>query len=422
MCVASTSRRWRFQFNFLALVLTATATSVEAQHWNQFRGPQADGRIAASGVPLKWSEQEHVAWKTKVHGRAWSSPVVWGNTIYLTTATTDGKQLSVLFLDADTGKVLRDDVVFEVAEPRYCHPTNTYASPTPVVEEGRLYVHFGAYGTACIDTANGKKLWERRDFVCDDFRGPGSSPIVDDNLLFVNFDGIDVQYVVALDKHDGHTVWKRDREINYGTDNPDRKKAYGTPVLIEHQGRRQLVSPSAAETVAYAPDSGEVLWRVHHGGMNAAARPLFRNGMLFIAAGDGDRSLIAVRPEGSGQLGDDQIAWTSAQSVPKRSSQVMLDDMLFMVDDKGIASCLDAATGKPHWRERLGEEHWASPILADGRVYYLSKEGKTTVVAAEKEYRKLAENRLDGGFVASPAAIGSSLLLRTATHLYRIDP
>lgn len=398
-----------------------SAGKLPAAHWNQFRGGLTNGRTSAEGLPWTWSETENVVWKTKIHGKGWSSPVVWGDRIWLTTATEDGKQLSVLAVDAESGKVLLDRVVFEVEAPRFCHPTNSYASPTPYVEQGRLYVHFGAYGTACLDTETGKTLWQRRDFVCDDFRGPASSPIVDDERLYVLFDGVDVQYVVALDKRTGETVWKTDRNIDYGTDNPDRKKAYSTPQLIEHQGRRQLVCPSAAATIAYDPATGAELWRVQHGGMNAAARPLFADGLLYVAAGDGDRALIAIRPDGDGMLSDDKIVWSVGKSVPKRSSQVLANGLLFMVDDKGIASCLEAKTGALLWRERIGGDYWASPILGGGKVYFFSKQGKCVVVAAEREFRLLSENQLGDGFVASPAVWGRSLLLRSTTHLYRVS-
>ena len=389
-------------------------------YWNQFRGPTADGRIPATGLPLDWSEQQGITWKTAIHGRAWSSPVVWGDRIWLTTATRDGTKLSVLSLDGKSGKVLSDQVVFEVKEPKFCHPTNTYASPTPFIEGDRLYVHFGQYGTACFNTESGKKLWQRRNFVCDDFRGPGSSPVVHGDLLLVHFDGVDVQYVVALNKHTGETVWKRDRDIDYGTDNPDRKKAYGTPLVITHHGRQQMISPSAGSTVSYDPVTGKELWRIQHGGMNAAARPLFDQGLLYISAGQGDRSLIAIDPSGEGMLSDERVKWSTGQAVPKRPSQILTNGLLLMVDDKGIASCLDAETGKLHWRERLGGEYWASPVLGDGRMYCCNKEGGTVVVAAAKEFKKLAENQLAAPIVASPAAIESDLLIRTETHLYRV--
>jgi outer membrane protein assembly factor BamB len=280
-------------------------------------------------------------------------------------------------------------------------------------------VHFGSYGTACLDTKTGEKLWERRDLPCDHFRGPGSSPILHDNFLFVAFDGFDLQYVVALDKKTGETLWRRDRNIDYGTDNGDWKKAYCTATVIEHAGRTQIISPSATDTVAYAPDGSE-LWRVHHGGMNAAARPLFGHGLVYIAAGDGGMSLVAVRPDGTGDVTDTHIEWSTNKSVPKRPSQLLVGDLFFMIDDKGVVSCLEAATGDIVWQKRISGAYWASPLYADGRIYCFSQDGETPVIAAKREFELLAENKLDAGFNASPAVVGDSLILRTKTHLYRI--
>jgi hypothetical protein len=236
--------------------------------------------------------------------------------------------MSALCVDRQSGKVLHDFVVFENEEPKFCHPTNSYASCTPVIEEGRVYVHFGSYGTACLDTATGKKIWERRDLECNEWRGPGSSPIVQGDKLIVAYDGYDYQYVVAFDKQSGKTAWRRDREIDYGTDNGDRKKAYSTATAFEHNGRTQIISPSATESIAYDPDSGDVLWRVRHGGMNAAAKPLYAHGLVYIAAGDGPLSMVAVKPDGSGDVTDTHVAWSFSKSAPKRPSPTVVGDFV----------------------------------------------------------------------------------------------
>ncbi|MBW3540998.1 MAG: PQQ-binding-like beta-propeller repeat protein [Planctomycetes bacterium] len=404
----------------VALPLSAGERST-TQNWPEFRGPRGDGTTEAVGLPLRWSETENVVWKTPLHGRGWSSPVIWDGQVWVTTGTEDGRKLSAVCVEADSGRILHDIVVFEPAEPQYCHPTNSYASPTPAIEAGRIYVHFGAHGTACLDTGTGRIVWTRDDLQCNHFRGPGSSPILEGDLLVAQFDGFDQQYVIALDKHTGRTVWKADRDIDYGTDNGDMKKAYATPTIIESGGRRQLISPSAVATIAYDPATGKELWRVRHGGMNAAARPLFGGGLVYIAAGEGNRSLIAVQPGGSGDVSDSHIVWQTGNSVPKRPSQGLLGELLFMMNDSGVASCLDARTGEVVWRERLAGEYWASPLAGDGRIYFFSQDGRTPVVAADREFRLLAENRLDTGFNASPAVAGRALYLRTFTHLYRIE-
>lgn len=395
------------------------------ENWNQFRGPRGDG-VSQAELPVRWSEQgpdaQQIAWKTPIHGKGWSSPVIAEGMVYLTTATEDGKQLFALGLDAQTGAIRYDRKVFDVAEPQFCHPTNSYASPTPVVENGRLYVHFGRYGTACLEAASGKRIWERRDLLCDHFRGPASSPVLFGEQLFVSYDGIDRQFVAALDKRTGATAWQRTRTIDYGTTNGDRKKAYSTALALQTDRLRQLISPSAAATIAYDPENGDELWRVRHGGMNAAARPVYANGLVYLTGGTGTRQLLAVRPDGQGDVSDTHIAWETGKSVPKRSSLLVVGQRLFMVSDQGIASCLNALTGEVLWQKRLkGGEFWASPLYAGGKIYFSSKQGTVIVVAAADTFEQLAENQLESGINASPAVLDQALFLRTFKHLYRIE-
>jgi outer membrane protein assembly factor BamB len=407
----------------LATLLTSILSSPAhaAENWTQFRGPNGDGKAVAAKLPLEWSETKNVKWKIPIHGRSWSSPVVWGDQLWLTTATKDGKKMSVVCLDRHTGKVIHDLLLYENEKPDFCHPTNTYASPTPVIEEGRIYVHFGRYGTACIDTKTAKTLWSRSDFKCDHWRGPGSSPVLAGDRLIVAYDGFDFQFVVALDKNTGKTVWKKDRDIKYGTDNGDRKKAYCTCAVFEHKGRMQVVSPSAVETICYDPKQGDVLWRVRHGGMNAAARPIYGHGLVYIAAGSGPTAMIAVRPDGKGDVTKTHIAWKYGKSAPKRPSQILSGDWLFMINDSGVISCIDAKTAAIVWQKRVGGDYRASPILADGKIYFFSQKGVSPVIEAAGEFKLLATNKLDGGFQASPAVVGNSLYLRTEKNLYCIE-
>jgi outer membrane protein assembly factor BamB len=415
------------QRSFLACLtlLIAAGSAWAVDNWPEFRGPGGDGMALGSRLPSKWSETARVKWKVAIHGKGWSSPVIWGDQIWLTTATEDGKQMSALCVDASSGAIRHDLVVLENANPAFCHPTNSYASPTPVVEAGRVYVHFGSYGTACLDTATGKKVWERRDLACDHFRGPGASPILYDDKLYFAQDGFDLQYVVALDKHSGETVWRTDRNIDYQSTDGDLKKAYCTCQIIEHDGRVQLISPSAAATIAYDPQTGAELWRVRHGGMNTATRPLYAHGLVYITVGDSvgtvKPSLLAIRPDGQGDVSNTHVAWTIDQSAPKRPSPLIVDDLLFTINDEGVAMCLRAATGEVVWRKRISGNYRASPICADGKIYFLNLEGDVTVIAAADEYRELAVNHLDNGFQASPAVRHNALFLRSTQHLYCIE-
>lgn len=403
------------------LILLCGSLVSADENWPEFRGPRGDGTTDAKGLPLEFGEDQNVTWKTPIHGKGWASPVIWGDQIWTVTATEDGKQMFAICVDKNSGKVLHDLLIFENENPAFCHPTNSYASCTPAIEEGRVYVHFGSYGTACLDTSNGQVLWTRRDLNCDHFRGPASSPILSGGLVFLTFDGFDVQFVVALDKKTGKTVWKQDRSIDYETDNGDRKKAYSTPSIIEVAGQAQLVSPAAMATIAYDPETGKELWQVRHGGMNAAARPLFGEGLVFITAGDGGMSLVAVNPAGSGDITNNNIEWSTGKSIPKRSSQILVDGLLYMVNDSGVASCFDAKTGDAVWQKRLDGAYWASPLYADGKIYFFSQEGDIPVVAASRDFKVLANNKLDAGFNASAAVSGDAMFLRTYTHMYRIE-
>jgi len=405
----------------LAAVALAPSLAPAGDHWPEFRGPTADGRSDATGLPVTFSETENVKWKTPVEGKAWSSPVVWGQQIWMTNAPEDGKQMVAVCLDLDTGKIVHNVLVFENEKLDFCIPMNSFASPTPAIEEGRVYVHFGKYGTACLDTQSGKILWQRRDFECDHHRGPASSPILHENLLIFNQDGFDLQYVVALDKRTGETVWKRDRNIEYKVDNGDLKKAYGTPTVFNVGGQPLLVSPSAGAAIAYRPATGEEVWRVNCGGMNNAARPVMAHGLVYMTTAAGGWQLYAVRPDGTGDVSKSHVAWKFAKSVPTRSSQILVDDLLFMISDAGVATCLDAKTGEAHWQKRISGKYSASPLYADGYLYFFGEDGEVPVLKASRQFEQVADNKLGTGFMASPAVVGKSLILRSRTHVYRIE-
>ncbi len=428
-------RTGRHRWFLLATLTLCAACPAQADddYWNQFRGPRGDGISSAKNLPVAFSEgSPEIVWKTPLPGRAWSSPVIWGKQIWLTNGPeienpTPEKpkpdhplKLTALCIDFDSGKVVHDLHLFDIETPQFTHVTNSYASPTPYIEAGRVYLHYGAYGTACVDTHTGDVVWKRSDLPCDHFRGPGSSVAVYGDLVYLTMDGFDHQYLAALNKQTGQTVWKQDRGIDYGTDDGDAKKAYSTPTLIHVNGQDQLVSPFAMATIAYNPLTGEPLWMVRHGGMNAAARPLFGNGLVYINAADGKKPLLAVRPEGAGDL-TKQIVWQTDKGIAKRSSQLLIDDLLFMVNDSGVASCLDALNGETLWSKRLGGDYWASPIYANGLIYCCSQQGAVQVFKAAREFESVAENQLEEGFNASPAVAGDALILRSKTHLYRIE-
>jgi outer membrane protein assembly factor BamB len=408
----------------LLVTLSVTAAIPAADNWPQFRGPQGAGHSDATGLPVKWSETENVVWKTPIHDKGWSSPVVWGEQIWLTTAREDGKAFYVLCVDRAKGKILHDIKLFDVEKPEFCIAFNSYASPTPVIEEGRVYVHFGTYGTICLDTSNGKKLWERRDLHCDHFRGPGSSPILYDDLLIVHFDGFDAQYVVALNKKTGDTVWKKDRSFDYDAHkvtNGDNKKAYCTPVVVTVKDRPQLISPAALGTIAYDPKTGAEIWKVYHGGMNVAQPPQIYDGTAILCTGDGPRKLLAVRLDGSGDVTKTHIVWATEKAVTSRTAPLLIDDKLYLVNESGSLSCVVAKSGELLWKDRVRGSYSASPLYADGKLYAFNQDGESVVGEVGKEWKELSVNKLDDGCMATPAIAGKALFIRTKTHLYRIE-
>jgi len=424
----------------VAVAGSSTAKNIPAAdgYWNQYRGPNGDGTSPARTLPVEFSETKNLRWKTRIHSEGWSSPVVWGNQVWLTTGLADGTELFAVCVDLNSGDIIHDIKVFDVAEPQTeFENLNTHASPTPTIEDGRIYVHFGSYGTACLDAQTGKKLWERRDLNCNHLNRPGSSPIIDDDTIYLHFDGSDAQFEAALDKSNGRTRWLKQRRKapdmeaemrvqGYTEEDVEggNQKAFATPAIIEYQGRRQLISPAAQYAYAYDPATGEELWHIRYPNVvwsfNGAYRPVFGNGLVYLLSG-GNRHLLAVRPSGSGDVTETHVDWlVKGSTVPSVSSPLIVDDLLFIVSDAGLASCLEAKSGHRLWRKRLraGGIHWSSPLYANGRIYFCGRKGVVSVVAAERKFRLLAENKLDDGFHASPAVADDALLLRSFTHLY----
>ncbi|MCA9054698.1 MAG: PQQ-binding-like beta-propeller repeat protein [Planctomycetaceae bacterium] len=403
----------------LAIWGLCTATVVAGENWSQFRGPHGDGRSSETGLPVEFGETKNVAWNTPVRGRAWSSPVVWDKQIWLTSASEDGRELYGICVDLDSGSVLFDHPIFQVAEPLTIHKFNSYASPTPVIEAGRVYLSWGSSGLACLDTNTFERVWVRRDLECNHFRGAGSSPILHHDLLILPYDGYDYQYVVALDKATGDTVWKVNRPHNFGTDNGDQKKAYGTAHVIEVNGTPQLIVPTSKGAFAYDPETGDEIWRVRYNGFSTAARPLYADGVVYLSSGFSKSELLAVDPTGTGDVTDTHVHWLEPKAMPSKPSPLYVAGRIFVIEDKGVASCLNAETGENVWQARVGGNYSASPILAEGRIYFASEEGKVTVIAAKDEYEVLTEAELESGVMSSPAVADKSLLVRTNTHLYR---
>ena len=380
--------------------------------WPQFRGPTGQGHSDEQGLPLTWSETTNVRWKVAIPGRGWSSPVVQGDRIWLTSATDEGKSLRALSIDRNSGAILQNIEVVRLKSPKLTNSKNSFASPTPVVDGERVYVHFGAYGTACL-TQSGEIVWKTRLEYDNGQHGTGGSPIVYEDLLIISCDGNDVQFVVALDKLTGKVKWKKSRE-GY--------QAYSTPLVVSLPSGDQVISPGAFRAVAYEPRSGKELWQVRYGeGFSNVPRPVYGDGLVFICTGFQQPSMLAVRLDGKGDVTNSKVEWKLDRGVPLTPSPLLVGNELYMVTDNGIATCVDAKTGKEYWRARVGGNHSASPIYADGRIYFLSEEGESVVIAPGQQLKHLATNQLDGRTLASMAVSGGSIFIRSETHLYRIS-
>ena len=390
------------------------ASGVNNNDWPQFRGPTGQGHSTETGLPIEWSESRNIVWKTPVPGRGWSSPVVADGRIWLTTATKDkGTSLRALAYDVENGRELINVEVFHLRSADLTNPKNSHASPTPIVEGDRVYVHFGAQGTAALSTS-GEIIWKTR-LPYESQHGNGGSPTLYGDLLIVSCDGSDDAFVAALDKRTGKTRWKASRRQPFD-------QAYSTPLIIRVGERDEIVSVGAYRAAAYDPPTGKEIWRVSYAdGFSNVPRPVYGHGLVYIATGFQQPSLLAVRADGTGDVTKTHIAWTLRRAAPLTPSPLLVGDELYVVNDGGIATCLDAKSGAPRWIQRLGGgDYSASPVLADARIYFLSESGVATVIAPGKEFRRLATNTLDGDTLASMAIAAGSIFIRTDSHLYRI--
>jgi outer membrane protein assembly factor BamB len=425
----------------IALLLLAFS-HVSAEEWPEWRGPNGQGISSAKGLPETWSETSAVVWKAELPGRGHSTPVLTGNQLWLTTAlekaatpdqvkarltTNTGDQpltvldsvsLRVLCVDSISGKVLHDMEVLNVKDPQWAHQLNSYASPSPILENGRLYAHFGSLGTVCLDTATLKILWKNEELHVMHENGPGSTPVLSGNRLIVHFDGSDQQFIAAFDKTTGKVAWKTARSGKMDP-RPQQRKAYGTPLILTMNGQSTVVSPAADWVYGYEPATGKELWKLPYGelGFSMSVRPVADAESIYLSTSYGKSQVIALKYAG---LKTPEIAWRNNKNAPKMCSPVLANDLLFYVDDGGIVSCIDPATGDAYYRERLGGKFSASPILADNKLYFASREGVVTVIPAGREFKILAQNTLEGSLMASPVAVDGTLYLRTDKALYRI--
>ena len=408
----------------LLLITVASCLVIEAnEQWSQFRGHFGNGIIKSTSAPINWSENRNIDWKTPIHDRGWSSPVIWNDQIWMTTATKEGNKMYAICVNKLSGKIEHDIHVFDVKSPQAITNENTYASPTPVVEEGRVYVHFGTYGTACISTKDGQILWKRRDLNCDHEigAGPASSPFIYNNFLIFNVDGRDVQYVIALNKETGQTAWKTNRSVDFSDVQINQRKAYGTPFIIPRGNSNQMVSIGAKGVYSYDPENGKELWKAEHRGWSIAPRPVYGEGLVFTMI-DRDRpEMWAINPNGSGDITETHIEWKETKRMPPRASPIIIKGLLFVVDRNGYISCIEAKTGKSIWQKRMKGRFSASPILANNLIYFFNEDTVCTIIKPTRELDIVTENKLSSDkLMATPAFDENSIYIRTENNLYKI--
>ena len=399
-------------------MLLTTGAAQKFDDWADFRGPNGQGHARDAKPPLKWSAEENIVWRVEVPGEGWSSPILHRDRLFVTTALIeDGvpTSLRLLAFSAETGERIWDRELFNPSDVPGIHRKNSQASPTPIAEDGRIYAHFGHLGTACVDF-DGEIIWKQDGLSYKPVHGNGGTPAIVDDLLIFSCDGGQDPFVVALEKATGEVRWKVPRVTE-----ANKKFSFSTPLLIDVDGRRELVSPGSGAVMGYDPKSGDELWRVGYGeGYSVVPRPVYEHGLLFIGTGYDRPNVLAIRPGGKGDVTSTHVAWESRRGAPNTPSMLVVGDELYFSSDGGIASCVNARTGELHWQERLGGDVSASPIHADGRIYFCLENGKTVVVTADKEFQILAKNDLEERTLASPVAVGSTLFLRTQNHLHRI--
>lgn len=422
--------------------IVLTSLGLAASPWPEWRGPSAQGTSQATQLPQTWSETSSVVWRCPLPGRGHSTPVIDGTRLWVTTAhetpaseaearerlksNTGDQPVSVmrsirihaLGIDLATGQILRDVPLLQVEKPQWVHQLNSYASPSPTIHEGKLYTSHGSFGAACMDLQTGKVVWRNQELRVAHENGPGSTGVMHAQRYIVHFDGSDQQFIAAYDAATGQVAWRTQRSGTMDP-KPQLKKAYGTPLIASIGGRPTVISPAANWVYGYDPLDGRELWKVPYGelGFSMSVRPVADDERFYLSTSYGKSQVIAFTHRG---LDVPRVAWRQPRNAPKMSSPVLSQGLLFQVDDGGIASCLDTSTGEALFRERLGGKFSASPMLADGRVYFASREGLVTVIEAGRQFKILAQNQLESGIMASPIAVDGHLYLRTEKALYKL--
>ena len=424
-------RKLSFMIGFLitALLLGSVDGLSQGNNWTHFRGSSLNSIAGVDKVPVSWADDSGFKWKTEIHGKGWSSPVIYENQIWITTATEDGKELYAVCVDFQTGEIIYDIKVFTPSEVPGKHSLNSYATPTPCIEKGFVYVNYGSSGTACINTANGSIVWTRTDLKCKHVQGPASSPVIYKNLLILHFEGTDVRYITALDKSTGKTVWKTDRPSKpYEPLTVIGRKAYVTPIILNVKGRDLLITNGSAVCNAYDPNTGEEIWSVVRGAESTIAMPFTENGIVYYYTGymidpDGTEfsELIAVNPDGKGDITATNVLWKKRSGRLQLLTPVIKDGLIYTVDSNNNLMCIEASSGKEIWTSRVRANFNASPVFAAGNIYLFSVRGDIMIIKPGRKLEVVNQFQMQNPIWATPAILRNCIILRTDKYIGRIE-
>jgi len=428
-------------FPFLvASLLPWSATAQPATtplFWPDKQGPTRDSVVPeaeAAKLPLEWDEAsgKGIAWKVAFEGEGHSSPVIGGDLIWFTSAPKDGKKMYVYAINRHDGSIVHHKLIFENEAPEELgNPLNNYAAPSCVLEEDAVYVHFGTYGTARLNPQTAEVVWQRRDINVRHYRGPGSSPAIFEDLLILTFDGIDRQFVTALNKKTGETVWLTPRSTDYGDLMPDGKpqmdgdlrKGYGTPTIAKVGEGYQVLSVGSKAAFGYDARTGKEIWTIKHTEYNASSRPIVKGNIAYINTGSDRARLIAIKLDETtrGDISSSHVIWDRTKRNASLSYPVMMNNYIFQATSSGVGGCVNLEDGEDIWSERISAGKFiAGPVVTAERLYFFSDAGIATVLAADPEYKVLAQNQFENPVTASPAVAEGALFVRTKTHLIKI--
>ena len=411
----------QFLFAFIASVFMVSIAT--ADDWQIFRGPAGDGSSTLKNLPVEWAIDKNVTWKTDLPGEGWSSPVVYKGVVYLTAAIAQSKtdetsayDLTVFGINLDNGEVRWKKTVFvQPADAPRRHQKNSHASPTPIVHDDELYVHFGHQGTACL-SLTGEVIWKTVSIEYKPVHGNGGTPVIVDDTIVFSVDGAATAKVIALDLSNGEVRWTFDRESN-----APRKFSFSTPALIEVDGKRQIVSPGSDVVHGLDAETGKMIWKVKYDGYSVIPKPVFRDGLVYVCTSYNTPWIYCIDPTGKGDITETHVRWSHQKQVPHTPSIIITEGRIYMVSDRGIGSCLDAKTGEVIWQERVGGNYSASPLLANGLIYMQSEQGDATVIEAGPEYKIVAKNTFGQRTLASYGVTDGTLLIRTSESLYCVQ-